>query len=134
MSNKLAFDFTYPFPPVPASRPRVTQRGTFTPKRYADYKKALTLALFKEFGFWAWDIPPVGSKERSKWLKANRYGLQVDAFLDKDTGDWDNYGKAVSDALEQAGIIANDKQIDTATVNKSIDRKNPRLEIRLWKL
>ena len=132
--SKLALEFTFPFAPVPASRPRVTTRGTFTPKRYRDFKKALALALFKEFGFWAWDIPPVGHKERSKYLKTHRYGLVVDAYLDKDTGDWDNYGKCVSDALEQAGIIANDKQIDSGTVNKSIDRKNPRLEIRLWKL
>lgn len=127
-------EFTFSFPPVPASRPRVTTRGTFTPKRYADFKKALTLALFKEFGFWAYDIPPVGDKQRSKWLKANRYGLRVEAYLDKDVGDWDNHGKAVSDALEQAGIIANDKQIDYAEVLKEVDRKNPRLEIRLWKL
>lgn len=128
-------EFTFPGPPVPASRPRVTRTGhAFTEPKYAEYKKALATALKAEYGYFAWDIPAPGSKERSKWLKANRYTLTVKAFINPDRGDVDNYLKCAADAITQAGLIGDDSQIIIMTGMKYPDKQNPRLEITLEKM
>lgn len=128
-------EFTFHGEPVPAARPRVTRNGSFTPEKYAAYKKSLTAALNAEYGFYGWDIPPTTvPTERQKWMKANRYRLAITAYVSSLRADWDNLGKTVSDAIEQAGIIANDSQIDDAQVLKVRDKASPRVEIKLWRL
>jgi Holliday junction resolvase RusA-like endonuclease len=126
--------FTFQGEPVPAKRPRVTKFGTYTPKEYKDYKSDLIEAIKKDFGFYVWDIPEPGTKERTHYLKNYRYRLDLNIYTSKDSGDYDNYAKSVGDALEQAGIIGNDKQIDEAHIFKAIDKDNPRIEITLNQL
>src|SRR5687768_6506359 len=122
MKYKLAvLDFEFPRPPVPASRPRVTRTGhAFTDPKYAAYKKALTAALYDRFGYFCWDFPPPGSKERSKWLKNNRYKLVLNVYQDTNRGDIDNFAKTAMDALTQAGVIADDVQIDQVEASKQV--------------
>jgi Holliday junction resolvase RusA-like endonuclease len=47
-------------------------------------------------------------------------------------GDLDNYAKALGDALQKAGILANDRLIRSWDGSRLlIDRRNPRVEITL---
>jgi Holliday junction resolvase RusA-like endonuclease len=46
-------------------------------------------------------------------------------------GDADNYMAAINDALQAAGVIANDKQIRCGTFAKRYDPGNPRVEIMI---
>lgn len=128
------FEFTFHGEPVPASRPRVTKFGAYNSAKYTAYKSSLIQAIKKDFGFYTWDIPKPGDKDRSKFLKNNRYSLTLEVFTLTDKGDFDNYAKSVSDALEQAGIIGNDKQIDEAHIFKTVDKDNPRISITLNQL
>lgn len=52
-------------------------------------------------------------------------------FRARNTGDWDNLAGGVGDALEDAGVIANDKQITEAHVVLGLDRARPRIEVEL---
>lgn len=46
-------------------------------------------------------------------------------------GDADNYMAAINDALQAAGVIANDKQVRCGTFAKSYDAANPRVEVTI---
>jgi len=48
-------------------------------------------------------------------------------------GDIDNFIKTVQDALQDAGVVADDAQIDSVSGVKLIDKNNPRIEIELIK-
>lgn len=53
-------------------------------------------------------------------------------YRDRDLGDLDNYAHAVGDALQKAGVIVNDKQIESWDGSrKLIDRVRPRVEITI---
>lgn len=126
--------FTYAAPPVPASRPRVTRRGTYNAPAYETYKQGLTKALFDQFGYFCWDFPAPGSKERSKWLKANRYKMVLRVYQANARGDIDNFAKSVMDAMTKAGVIADDSQVDELDAKKQVDKSCPRIELELLKV
>ena len=66
------------------------------------------------------------------WPLDARYALEVVAHLANHAaeGDWDNYGKLISDALE--GIAyRNDRQVDDARCRKVFGDGEPRTEIAL---
>lgn len=53
-------------------------------------------------------------------------------YRDRNTGDLDNYQHAVGDALQKAGVILNDRNIESWDgTRKLIDRANPRVEITI---
>jgi len=53
-------------------------------------------------------------------------------YRDRRTGDLDNFQHAIGDALQKAGVIKNDKQIESWDGSrKLIDRENPRVEIEI---
>lgn len=53
-------------------------------------------------------------------------------YRDRNSGDAVNYYQAIADALEDAGMVANDKQIVSWDGSRMhVDRKNPRVEITL---
>jgi Holliday junction resolvase RusA-like endonuclease len=53
-------------------------------------------------------------------------------YRDADRGDLTNFEQGVGDALQAAGIIINDRQIESWDGSrKLIDRTNPRVEIEL---
>ncbi len=127
--------FTFHGEPVTALRVKNNGKHHYNPTKYTEYKKALTAALNAEFGYYGWDIPLVKERTaRSKWIKANRYRLLVSVYRLRDSGDCDNFGKVSMDAIQQAGIIADDKQIDKLTVYKEIVKDSPRIEIKLWRI
>lgn len=56
-------------------------------------------------------------------------------YRDRNVGDLDNYIAAICDALEKAGIVANDKLIQGHDGSRLlIDRVRPRVEITLGPL
>ena len=103
--------FTLPWAGIPKPRPRVTANGTFMPKRYTDWKDAVAewVALNK--------IPSHDGPLAIN-LRFSRDGVHVeieympdDMKRDGVQGDIDNLAGGVYDALQDAGIIENDKQI-----------------------
>jgi Holliday junction resolvase RusA-like endonuclease len=52
-------------------------------------------------------------------------------YLKTSAGDADNYIKAALDALQDAGIIGNDRQVRQVSATKAKDAKRPRVEINI---
>jgi Holliday junction resolvase RusA-like endonuclease len=117
----MTIEFTVPGRPVPMARPRVTARGTYTPKRCRDYKTAVAIAakaamrgkkplegavhIILQFTFL---IP-------KSWPKVKRLNGGLVGHTSRP--DWDNLSKSVTDAL--IGIVYNDdSQIVSASVEK----------------
>ena len=46
-------------------------------------------------------------------------------------GDTTNYASALSDALEHAGVVANDRQFNVVRAERIVDRDTPRVECRV---
>lgn len=126
--------------PIPASRPRLSYKTgqVYHEQKYKRFKKRLADAIKFRFGHLAADVPDKKeSALRKKYLKHVRFGLLVIIVPEsgQHRGDWDNYGKTVSDAIEDSGIIANDKQIVEAWISvREPDKDNPHLYFRLFKL
>lgn len=55
----------------------------------------------------------------------------IDLYLPTLAGDADNYVKLTLDALQDARVIANDRQVQRLTVSKQKDKENPRTEITI---
>lgn len=64
------------------------------------------------------------------WPMHARYRMLVTVFRKADAGDWDNFGKNVSDALEGA-LYDNDRRIKDARCVLEIDRIRPRVEVEV---
>ena len=98
--------------PIPASRPRVTRNGTYTPAKYANYKKALKM-LFKQFDKVkapiALEINVSLYFVSPKSIKYRKFPMPV--------GDVDNFLKAILDAGNET-LWDDDQQIVKATVSK----------------
>lgn len=96
-------------PPVPASRPRVSKFGTYYAANYKDWKKAA-------LGFFPKDLQPI--------LGALRVDLEIVYKRPKKItrpippGDIDNYAKAALDAVNDAGVWGDDRQVTTLLVKK----------------
>ena len=98
-----------PLEPVPASRPRVTRWGTYYTKRYKDWMVAATAFL---------PTPPspfVGPVQVAIDVYCTRPKKPANEYP---IGDIDNYAKATLDAVTQARIWNDDKQVTELTVRK----------------
>lgn len=115
-------------PPVPKARARTTLRGSYTPKRTSDYEARIACAArlaLADLGQ-PWDI-------------AGTYALRVLVFpyqseaqqrkrVEDRRGDWDNYGKIVSDALNVV-LWADDRQVVNATVIVCMPSVRPGIQV-----
>lgn len=110
---------TIPGPPVPAARPRVVNSHAFTPEPYASWKRMAALLI--------------RASTRGQTLPAGPLWLNVDVYHPRPKGrpdyvpadvwkqgrvtpavtrsDLDNHVKAISDALQDSGLIDNDNRI-----------------------
>jgi Holliday junction resolvase RusA-like endonuclease len=130
-----AIEFVHHGEPVPAARARSGQGRTYTPEKYRAYKEGLATALMARFREILPEIPGTRiPKERKKYLDQNRYRVEITVYRSKRTGDWDNFAKSVCDALQDAGLIADDSQIDEGHCWKRIDKTNPRIEFELERI
>jgi Holliday junction resolvase RusA-like endonuclease len=110
MEPKIEFEFLGN--PIPASRPRVTPRGTFYNKTYAQYKKALSKALREAFQF----TIPGELKLYAEFYRATKHHVDLDNLL-----------KSVMDALVIGCVIPDDSYITHVEAKKIHDKVNPRL-------
>ena len=58
--------------------------------------------------------------------------LIVDVYIAANTMDADNALKPAQDALQQAGILKNDRLVRRATITKHVDRHQPRVEVVIY--
>lgn len=93
------FRLDIPFEPVPAARPKVSRFGTYYPTKYKNFKKDIDPVIRERWAYDAIDFPinvqVLVICQRPKTTK-----------LPFPKGDWDNFGKAVTDAMN--GIVYTD--------------------------
>jgi Holliday junction resolvase RusA-like endonuclease len=119
--------------PVAQPRPRFSARGGFarayTPKAHPvnSYRQAIAL-LAKAAGAKphtdsvVLDVVAVFARPKSHWNKA---GLKPDAPARPKGKDWDNVGKAVSDALNGVAYVDDDQVVDGRVVRRYGSRHEP---------
>ena len=101
--------------PVPWKAPKFGQRRAYSDPRYRAWKQevgaAARKALRKDWPT-AEQFPTSNPSARRKAMK-QRYRIKVEIYLPKGArrGDGDNYLKGINDALQDAGIFLNDRQI-----------------------
>lgn len=121
--------FTVPGPPVTWKRtntvPVMTKRGVLFKKGRPVLRK-LTDA---EQRVYQTRIKSAARKANIELIEGP-VDLVVRVYRLADQGDWDNYGKQVSDALNKVAY-SDDRQVKHADVHLLIDRKNPRLEVEV---
>ena len=112
--------FTYlcfPGEPVPFQRPRVNGRTFFNSPRYDTYKRNLAAAIRTECGALMLKEP---------------LELMLHVFRSNNKPyDLDNMIKACNDAMQDAGLIADDRWIHHIQATKGISKDNPRIEFWL---
>lgn len=131
--------FTIPGNPTGKARPRVTKFGTFTPEKTVNFE-----VLVKEmFAINFPDFKPVEGQidilikaffpmPQSASKKKREY-MMMGMIRPAKKPDWDNVGKAITDALEGMAY-RNDSQITDATVQKRYS-ENPRVEVTMkWEV
>lgn len=137
--NMQTLEFTFNGHPVPYTRMTQGTRWTQPAQNYLGYRNALADALRVKFPDWNIPEAPQDKKQRQKYNAEQKkifYSLGVDVYLSADKGDWSNFYKGVEDALQVAGLVWNDKQINRCLGGfRVIDRENPRIEmtlVRCW--
>lgn len=110
-------DIKLPFKIVPKARPRVTENGTYNPKRYTSSKKNVALMVTQRLTL---HREAIGRTLGMAWPKGNSYGIDLSVFLHSPTGgDVDGLVGNVMDACE--GLLwMNDRQVVRVCVTKCI--------------
>lgn len=135
----LHLSFTFHGSPVPYTR--MTQKGIWRPdaQNYLGYRNALADAIKAKFPeLIIPPAPPTSLPALRKKYNAEQnqytYALGMDVILQRDTGDWSNYYKAVEDALQCARLIWDDRKMtDSLGGRKRVNAENPRVEIKLYR-
>lgn len=111
-----AIELEIPLPPMPKKRPRVTARGTYMPPEYTEWKR--------DFGTHCRGVKPFGG-----------VGFGISVRFVTATGrmrcDLDNALGAVLDALQDAGIIQNDRFAESIQASKA-KGPGPAIVIAIW--
>jgi Holliday junction resolvase RusA-like endonuclease len=97
--------FEIPGKPVPKARPRVMRGYTYTPAKTRNYENRVKLIAFH-------------ARTASKLsILGGSIRLKVICYGPHPRSDWDNLGKAISDALNGV-LYMDDSQVVEATVMK----------------
>lgn len=88
--------------PVPQARHATTVHGNFYPKASAEYRKVLKQAFWIAAKQQGWEFGYKGKCELR---------MVISLTTPAKRGDATNYAKQVEDAIEAAGLVANDNQI-----------------------
>ena len=115
----LTVKFTAPLEPVPFPRPASNGKRRFNPPRYTEFKDALGLYAITAMQGRA---PLQGAIK----ITAHVYKKIIPTALN--FGDWDNHGKAISDALNGICYV-DDKQIVEAHIY--LHKGTPHIDIEL---
>ena len=85
--------------------------SSYNDKRYTEYKKVLANHIKSQYPGLFLYMTGLSKQEKSDFLSKYHFIMNGFARIHKDVGDADNYCKPVMDALEQCGIVVNDKKI-----------------------
>ena len=58
--------------------------------------------------------------------------LVIDVYLSANTMDVDNSLKPLLDAMQEAGVLKNDRLVRRATITKHVDRHRPRVDVIVY--
>ena len=117
---------TIPGQPIAKGRPRVTNRGTYTPKRTRDYEKFIRALALHEIGAVLYEGPLAvrviaSYRIPQSWTKARQRAAEDGTCQHTIKPDVDNACKSVLDALNGVFWI-DDAQIVRLTVEKLYSR------------
>lgn len=120
MDMRIVCNFTVPGEPVPKARPRFNFRTgrVYTPDRTVAAEQRIAEHLKVAFPH----LQPATGRIKFK---------AVFYMKGAGRGDWDNYGKLISDALNGKAWV-DDKQVDQAEVLLIRDSGNPRIDIIVY--
>lgn len=120
MTMRIVCNFTVRGEPVPKGRPRFNLRTgrVYTPERTAEAEKRIGQYMFVAYPH----LKPATGRIK---FKAAFYMKGVGR------GDWDNYGKLISDALNGKAWV-DDKQVGQAEVLLISNSGNPRIDIIVY--
>ena len=110
--------FTVPGKPTPKGRPRVMRGGwTYTPAKTKQFENLVKLVAIS------------ARRTRKDWKLEGSFRLLVVCYGADLRSDWDNLGKAISDALN--GVIWNDDRqvIDAHVLKLPCDKGQERTEV-----
>lgn len=114
-------EFKIPIEPRPMPRPRFANGRTYTPQEFVDYKEQVKASAVKAMD----GVQPLKGELKCVMRFFRKFNRSSRRF-----GDCDNLFKAVADALN--GICyEDDSQIVVASVEKHVDKENPRVEVAL---
>lgn len=128
---------TIPGPPIPKARPRVLKTGrTYTPKRTADYEKAIQTIFLQTYpGYEPTDKPLFASVRcfvpipKSFSKRKHQDAVRGDLRPIRRNGDNDNLYKSVTDSLNGLAY-RDDCQIVESYIGKWYSEQ-PRVEIEI---
>ena len=125
---------TFKLEPVSASRPRVTQYGTFYKEPYEGFRKEMAKLLNGKLVLYAeplkldvtffFTIPKSYSKKRRD---------EMDGTFKSNRPDLDNLEKAVYDSMNGV-LYVDDSQIVEHTTRKIWVKENARIEVNIQRL
>ena len=106
--------------PVPCPRPRVTKSGiVYYPKRYTDYKKVLSALLQQQWGLREEaDFYYLSLEFYFSYPKSHPKKTRQEAAPMRKRCDLDNLAKGMMDAMQDVGIIRDDRQISALDLSK----------------
>lgn len=141
MLEKTLIEFAFIGPPVPKQSAPVTRRGiTYTPRKSDEYAASLKIYARELYP----DILPEEGAMRMQvgvylpipksWPESKRRAAKEGVLrpMARGCGDWDDYGKMISGALEGIFFI-NDSQIVSASVEKFYSTL-PRISVLLQRV
>ena len=111
-------------PPMTAPRPRFTGGHAYTPSAYREWKRGVAMILRTHRDGLA--VPDDVKVAVTILLQPAGFDVYVDPLGSSSKrgglrGDVDNYGKAVLDSLQDAGIFRNDSQVESLTIDFNAD-------------
>ncbi len=65
---------------------------------------------------------------------AEYFRIELDVFYPSQRSDLDNSLKVILDCLQTVGTIKNDNKLIQIIANKALDKANPRIEFKLFKI
>ncbi len=109
--------YIIPIEPKPTPRPRAGRYGVYNPKNYTQYKKGL-IAYILSLNIPNKDYDYIHARFYVPYPKNTPKSRLVDSTPLRQCFDCDNVIKGLCDALEQANVIDNDRQISAMYIEK----------------
>ena len=109
--------YNIPITPMPTPRPRLGRGGAYNPKSYSDYKKSLILYI-KSLNIDKGDYDYIHARFYIPFPKNTPEKRKIEDLPLKTNFDCDNVIKGLCDALEQSGVIENDRCLWSMFIEK----------------